>query len=144
MQCKIFGRVRENEYVDVKYSRDTTSRGARGSKKGGPTEMLSGMQQKCNGEVGGGGGGGRVALVCGNTAREVSDDLGRLLHGEMNLVKIIQDPLHLLRLPMQRLRCLCPDLDGVFHNLHNSHSVSYMRIRGHADLIIGRLHLQFG
>ena len=61
--------------------------------------------------------GSRSSLVSGNPTRQVADDLGSLLHGEVDLIQVIEHPLHLLGLPMQGLCGLGSNLNGVLYYL---------------------------
>lgn len=61
--------------------------------------------------------GSRSSLVSGNPTRQVSDDLGSLLHGEMDLIQVIEHSLHLLGLAMQGLSGLGSNLNGVLYYL---------------------------
>lgn len=59
----------------------------------------------------------RSLLISSNSARQVANDLGGLLHGEVDLIQIIEHPLHLLGLPVQGLSCLGANLYGILYNL---------------------------
>ena len=69
-------------------------------------------------------------LVSGDSSCEVPNDLGSLLHGEMDFIQVIQHPFHLFCLPMLGLSCLGSNLDGVLHNLRMQHRVSMPNLRG--------------